>query len=558
MFEPPRPGEEKGVIVGSGRTPVDQESISSSAVEDSRHDPEKCDGVTSVPTEVEGPETTVTPAGEGGETPSPLYSTFTRPQKIAITLSVSFLAIISPLSGQIYLPALGELSKDLGVSLDLLSLTITTFMIFQGISPSFIANFSDVYGRRPAYIISFSIYVFANLGLALQDSYPALMVLRCFQSMGSSATIALSSATVADLVTRAERGTFIGYAAMGVTLGPALGPAAGGLLTQYFGWRGIFWFLVILSSTLFTLMLGFLPETCRNIVGNGSVPPPWWNMSLYQLLRYRRMTPDERAAAAQTDTVQRGKKRPNPFAALKILFEKEGGVTLGCGSLLASGYFMVLTTLSPQLSTRFGFSPVKIGLCYLPLGFGTLSSRWTVGYLLDWNFRRWARKLGVEINLDKQQNLEEFPIEKIRLQISICAIYILCPMVMAYGWAMQTRASLAGIEVSLLLLGNLCAHANGVGSMNAINTLIVDTHPASPATAVAANNLFRCLVSAGATAIALPLINRIGMGWTSVVIAAMWACFSPLLWIVMFHGAEWRRADQEKKERRKKEAEQKV
>ncbi len=199
-----------------------------------------------------------------------------------------------------------------------------------------------MYGRRPAYIICFGIYVCANLGLALQNSYGALMALRCFQSMGSSATIALSSATVADLVTRAERGKFIGYAAMGVTLGPALGPVAGGLLTQYYGWRGIFWFLVILSGTLFVIMFTFLPETCRNIVGNGSVLPPWWNMSFYQYLKARRMTEEEKAAAAQTETVQRGKRRPNPFAALKILFEREGGVTLGCGSLLASGYFMVL------------------------------------------------------------------------------------------------------------------------------------------------------------------------------------------------------------------------
>lgn len=411
-----------------------------------------------------------------------------------------------------------------------------------------------MYGRRPAYIICFGIYVFANLGLALQNSYGALMALRCFQSMGSSATIALSSATVADLVTRAERGKFIGYAAMGVTLGPALGPVAGGLLTQYLGWRGIFWFLVILSGTLFVIMLAFLPETCRGIVGNGSVLPPWWNMSLVQYIKARRRTDEEKAAAAvQTDTLQRGKKRPNPFAALKILLEREGGVTLGCGSLLASGYFMVLTTLSVQLSERFGFSPVKVGLCYLPLGFGTLSSRWTIGHLLDWNFRRWARKLGKTIDVNKQQNLDEFPIEKIRLQISICAIYVSSVAVIAYGWTMQAHASLAGIEVSLFFMGLFFS-----GAMNAINTLIVDTHPESPATAVAANNLFRCLVSSAATAIALPLINRIGMGWTSVCIAAVWLCFSPLLWIVMFKGAGWRQADMAKKARKAQEAEQKV
>jgi len=149
-------------------------------------------------------------------------------------------------------------------------------------------------------------------------------------------------------------------------------------------------------------------------VGNGSVPGPFWNRSLLQSVRLMRLSPTERAAAARQTAAPSARKRPNPFAALKILLEREGGVTLGCGSLLASGYFMVLTTLAVQLSERFGFTPIQICLCYLPLGFGTLSSRWTVGHLLDWNFRRWARKLGITIDLNRQQSLDEVPIEKIR------------------------------------------------------------------------------------------------------------------------------------------------
>jgi predicted MFS family arabinose efflux permease len=50
----------------------------------------------------------------------------------------------------------------------------------------------------------------ANLALALQDKYVALMVLRCLQSAGSSATISLAGAVASDLVTRAQRGSFIG------------------------------------------------------------------------------------------------------------------------------------------------------------------------------------------------------------------------------------------------------------------------------------------------------------------------------------------------------------
>lgn len=101
----------------------------------------------------------------------------------------------------------------------------------------------------------------ANLALALQNSYPALMVLRCLQSAGSSATIALSAATVSDLVTRAERGTWLGYTTLGISLGPALGPVIGGLLNEYLGWHSIFWFLLITSGIVTIFMVCILPET---------------------------------------------------------------------------------------------------------------------------------------------------------------------------------------------------------------------------------------------------------------------------------------------------------
>jgi len=100
-------------------------------------------------------------------------------------------------------------------------------------------------------------------------SSPQLLLI--IQILGG--TVALGSAVVADMVTRAERGKYIGYASMGVTLGPALGPIIGGLLTQFLGWRSIFWFLTIFVSSIMFLMLLFFPETSRSVVGNSSVPP---------------------------------------------------------------------------------------------------------------------------------------------------------------------------------------------------------------------------------------------------------------------------------------------
>ncbi|KAI0180981.1 MFS general substrate transporter [Hypoxylon sp. FL1284] len=512
-------------------TPQDQ-----SQVEDSdRHSlAEKPIGNDHVDGDVEKAEQAVQP-------PEPPYSVYTHREKAWMIALVSFTALISPLSGQIYLPVLPLLAQNYNVSTSLINLTVTTYLILQGIAPSFIGNLSDVYGRRPAFMICCVLYLAANIGLALQNSFAALLALRCLQSCGSAATVTAGSGVVADMVTRAERGKYLGYAAMGVTLGPVLGPVIGGLIGQYLGWRWIFWFLVILSGTMFVVLFTFLPETGRNVVGNGSIPSPWWNMSLLAYIKQRRRS--KGTEEADLETVKLPRKRPNPFASLKVLGEMEGCIILLCSSLMYGGYHLLLTTLSSELSSRFGFSPAIIGLCYLPIGFGSLSYRYTGGNLIDWNFRRHAKAVGVTIDNNRQQDMDKLPIEKIRLQVSLPFVYSTCVFVIGYGWTMERKTSLAAIEILLFFCG-ICFSA----SLNGLNTLIIDTHANMPATAMAANNLCRCLVGAGAAAISTPLINRVGMGWAGIIVSGVWIALSPLLWLIMAKGPGWRRADKEKRE----------
>ena len=69
-------------------------------------------------------------------------------------------------------------------------------------------------------MVGFVIYTAANIGLALQNNYAALMVLRCLQSAGSSGMVALASGVTADIITSAERGAYIGYASVSTIIGP--------------------------------------------------------------------------------------------------------------------------------------------------------------------------------------------------------------------------------------------------------------------------------------------------------------------------------------------------
>jgi MFS family permease len=114
------------------------------------------------------------------------YSIFTQNQKCGIVLLVAFAAVFSPLSSFIYYPARNALAQDLHVSLNKIDLSITSYMVVSGVVPALVGGMADKFGRRPVYLLIFTIYVIANIGLACQKSYPALLVLRMVQSAGSS------------------------------------------------------------------------------------------------------------------------------------------------------------------------------------------------------------------------------------------------------------------------------------------------------------------------------------------------------------------------------------
>ena len=129
------------------------------------------------------PEKSITQPPQSDEPP---YTIFSEKQKIFTITVASFAAFISPVSSSIYYPALNSLASDLHVTVSTINLTITAYIVCQGLAPMFVGSFSDRKGRRPAYMICFVIYLGANIGLALQDSYAALVILRCLQSSGSS------------------------------------------------------------------------------------------------------------------------------------------------------------------------------------------------------------------------------------------------------------------------------------------------------------------------------------------------------------------------------------
>ncbi|RGP78214.1 dityrosine transporter [Fusarium longipes] len=481
------------------------------------------------------------------------YSSFTTWQKRLIVLAAATTALLSPMTAQIYFPALPAIAKDLSVTTSQINLTVTTYMIFQGITPMFVGSLADSGGRRPAYVVCFTIYIAANIGLALAPSYGALLGLRCLQSAGSASTVALCFGVVADVVTSAERGQYIGLTAVPTVLGPALGPVIGGLLAEYLGWRSIFWFLAIFSGVGLFLIIVFYPETCRHIVGDGSIRPPLMYRSVLQILRLRRdrAESDRAGLSRQVSTASTSNKfkfkPPNVLESILMLFEKETGLLLGFSSICFAGFYCIATAMPTLFAEIYGFNEVQNGLMFLPIAAGSIIAAFIVGSFTNRNYKRHCDKLGIPYERSKQQDLSTFPIERARLEIGFPLLILAAVSLISWGWAVNAKTHVAVPCVLSGLMG-----VGIVGFNNTTNSLLIDIHPGKPGTASAANNLTRCLVGAGASAAIIPMIDAMGVGWAFTLVGGLYILGCPVLIALMIWGIRWREELRVKRARKEK------
>ncbi|PHH65301.1 hypothetical protein CDD81_2713 [Ophiocordyceps australis] len=458
------------------------------------------------------------------------YSTFSRPVKTWIISMVTISSVISPMTASIYFPALNAVADSLGVSVPLINLTLTTYMVTQGLSPTIFGDLGDMAGRRPAFVLAFLIYLFANIGLALQRNYASLMVLRCLQSAGSSGTYALGFAVVADIASSEERGVYMGIVGAGVNLGPTLGPVLGGVLSQYLGWPSIFWFCAIFVVAWLIPWILSVPETCRAVVGDGSIPPPTWNMTFVDFVRCRGVNQRPEFAPKVKLRV------PNPLRTLYVLFRKEEGAILFISSIIYLNFILVSVTLSTLFKNIYSYDELKVGLCYLPYGVGCCLASLIQGYIVDWNYRRLSKKLGLPVQRLGRKNLStEFPVETARIQPVYPSLIIGAVALIGWGWALEFETNVAVPLVFLFIIGMLVPT-----SFSVLNTLVVDLNPDAPATATAANNLVRCSFGAVATAVIEYMLKTMGRGWCFTFLALiMLACMAGLR-VVENCGPRWR------------------
>ncbi|OIW25314.1 chloramphenicol resistance protein [Coniochaeta ligniaria NRRL 30616] len=454
--------------------------------------------------------------------------------------------MFSPLTANIYLPCVPVIQSECHTTLELMNLTITAYIVIQGIAPTFFSQLSDRIGRRPVYMLTFGLFVGSSIGLALQDSYAALLVLRMVQSFGSSVSVAIGYAVVADIAAPAERGRIMALTMMMLNLGPVIAPVIGGPVCYHAGWRWIFWILTIVGGFFLLAVVLFLPETNRKIVGNGSVVAKGLNKPILPFLVPRTDVYAHRPAGVYPSFWHRVRSlTPNPLTSAVLVFQKDTSCVLFAAATFYMMYYVSQASLPALYRDAYGYSESDIGLCYLALGSGVFCGGQLQGEIMDWNYRMTAKEVGWEVNHIGGDDLSRFPIERARARMAWLFQAMQCTWALAYGWAVHYRVHPA-VPLIFQFLQGLFGYS--------WNALIVEIHRESPGNASAAGNLTRCFLAASGVAIMEPLMAAMGPGPFFTLLSGVCAVVGITLTVtIRTKGMKWRLA-REKAEAEKRES----
>ncbi|RWX13394.1 CmlA/FloR family chloramphenicol efflux MFS transporter [Rhizobium hidalgonense] len=156
--------------------------------------------------------------------------------------------ILASLAMDIYLPVVPVMPKALGTSPEVIQLTLSLYMLVLGAGQIVFGPMSDLVGRRPVLLAGTALFATSSLLLAGSSSASLFVVLRLLQAIGASAALVATFATVRDVYAgRPESSTIYGLLGSILSFVPALGPIAGALIADHFGWRAIFLVIGLLS-----------------------------------------------------------------------------------------------------------------------------------------------------------------------------------------------------------------------------------------------------------------------------------------------------------------------
>ncbi|CAN5158487.1 Bcr/CflA family multidrug efflux MFS transporter [soil metagenome] len=191
-------------------------------------------------------------------------ATATRPTlKPLLLVLLALLSAFTPLSIDMYLPALPMIATDLRGTAGDIQLTLSAFLIAFGFGQIFYGPAGDRFGRRPVILTGLAAYIVASIGCAFAVEAGHLVLLRLLQGLAACGGVVLARTMVRDLAEKDQAARAMSLMHACSSIAPMLAPLIGGQVLWFFGWRAIFWVLALIGVLAWTATWLRLPETLR-------------------------------------------------------------------------------------------------------------------------------------------------------------------------------------------------------------------------------------------------------------------------------------------------------
>lgn len=164
-----------------------------------------------------------------------------RTSKRVILLAIIITSFINPFLGASINIALPAISEDFTMGAVGMSWVSMAFLLSSAVFLVPLGKLADIRGRKRIFFIGNIIIGASSLLCALSPSGAVLISLRAIQGLGSAMVFGTGIAIITSVYPPNERGKAIGVTVTSVYIGLSLAPFLGGILTQYLGWRSIFY-----------------------------------------------------------------------------------------------------------------------------------------------------------------------------------------------------------------------------------------------------------------------------------------------------------------------------
>lgn len=142
-------------------------------------------------------------------------------------------------------------------------LGLSTFVLGIAFGPMFFSPLSEFYGRRPIYLVSWTLYVIWIIPQAVARNVATIIVGRFLDGFAGSTFLAVSGGTVGDLFTKEELQYPMAIFSLSPFIGPCIGPILGGFINYNVNWRWTYYVLLIWGGVLLAAIIFLVPETYR-------------------------------------------------------------------------------------------------------------------------------------------------------------------------------------------------------------------------------------------------------------------------------------------------------